>query len=148
MNALIVYDSQYGNTEKITRAIGDAIPGARVLHGSEVDTSSLESVELLIVGSPAHGGRPMGAVQTFLSKVPATTIKGINVAAFDTRFESRFAKLFGYAAGRIANPLKRKGGNLLVEPKGFFVEGTKGPLKEGELERAAGWTGTILKSVP
>jgi flavodoxin len=148
MNALIVYDSQYGNTEKIARAIGNAIPGARELHGSEVDTSSLESVELLIVGSPTHGGRPMGAVKTFLSKVPATTIKGVNVAAFDTRFESRFAKLFGYAAGRIANSLKRKGGNFLVEPEGFFVEGTKGPPKEGELERAAGWAGTILKSVP
>ncbi len=148
MNALIVYDSQYGNTEKIARAIGDAIPGARVLHASEADTSELESVGLLIVGSPTHGGRPMGAVQTFLSKAPASAIEGINVAAFDTRFSSRFAKVFGYAAGRIANALKRKGGGLVVEPEGFFVEATKGPLKEGELERAARWAGEVLGSVP
>jgi hypothetical protein len=90
----------------------------------------------------------MGAVQTFLMKAPATAIKGINVAAFDTRFASIFAKIFGYAAGRIANPLKKKGGNLIVAPEGFFVEGTKGPLKEGELERAASWAGEVLKSVP
>ena len=148
MKALVVYDSQYGNTEKIARAIGDAIPEARVLHASEAGQQDLEEVDLLIVGSPTHGGRPMGAIQTFLMKAPATAIKGINVATFDTRFASRFAKVFGYAAGRIANPLKRKGGNLFVEPEGFFVEGTKGPLKEGELERAAGWAGEVLGSVP
>ncbi len=148
MNALIVYDSQYGNTEKIARAIGDAIPGARVLHASEADPSELETVGLLIVGSPTHGGRPMGAVQTFLRKVPATAIEGIDVAAFDTRFASGFAKIFGYAAVRIANTLKRKGGSLVVGPEGFIVEATKGPLKDGELERAALWAGEVLRSVP
>ena len=148
MKALVVYDSQYGNTEKIARAIGDALPEARVLHASEAGPQDLETVDLLIVGSPTHGGRPMGAVQTFLMKAPATAIKGINVAAFDTRFASIFAKIFGYAAGRIANPLKKKGGNLIVAPERIYVAGTKGPLKEGELERAASWAGEILKSVP
>jgi hypothetical protein len=89
----------------------------------------------------------MSAVQSFLKKAPATAIEGINVAAFDTRFASGFAKIFGYAAGRIANPLKKKGGALFVEPKGFIVEGTKGPLKEGELERAASWTEDVLKRI-
>jgi hypothetical protein len=41
----------------------------------------------------------------------------------------------------------RKGGNLLVEPEGFFVEKTKGPLKEGELERAASWAEDVLKRI-
>jgi flavodoxin len=148
MKTLIIYDSQYGNTEKIARAIGDAIPEARVIHASESDPSELETVDLILVGSPPHGGRPMGEVQTFLKKAPTTAIEGINVAAFDTRFSSGLAKIFGYAAVRIANTLKRKGGNLLVEPEGFIVEGTKGPLKEGELERAASWAREILKSIP
>jgi len=148
VNVLVVYNSQYGNTEKIAAAIGGAIPGARVLHASEADPSELESVGLLIVGSPTHGGRPMGAVQIILKEAPASAIEGINVAAFDTRFASGFAKIFGYAAVRIANTLKRKGGSLVVEPEGFIVEATKGPLKEGELERAAGWAGEVLRSVP
>ena len=148
MKALVIFDSQYGNTEKVANAIGDAIPGAKVLHASEADKSDLESVDLLIVGSPTHGGRPMGAVQIFLMKVPATAIRGINVATFDTRFSSRLAKVFGFAAGRIASPLQRKGGNLLVEPEAFYVEGTKGPLKEGELERAAIWAEEVLKKSP
>jgi len=46
---------------------------------------------------------------------------------------------FGYDAPRIARSLERSGGNLLAPPEGFVVLGMKGPLKEGELERAAGW---------
>jgi len=147
MKTLVVYDSQYGNTEKIARVIGDTIPGASVLHADDAGLSELEGAGLLIVGSPTHGGRPMGAVQTFLKKTPANALEGIKVASFDTRFASRFAKIFGYAAGRIANTLKKKGGSMAAEPEGFFVEGTQGPLTEGELERAAAWAGKVLDSV-
>jgi flavodoxin I len=48
-------------------------------------------------------------------------------------------KLFGYAAEPIAAKLQKKGGTLAAPPEGFFVGGTEGPLKEGELERAAQW---------
>jgi hypothetical protein len=47
---------------------------------------------------------------------------------------------------RIANNLKGKGGNLVAPPEGFFVTGKEGPLKEGELERAAGWAKGIVES--
>jgi flavodoxin len=139
MKTLVVYDSQYGNTEKIARAIGDAIPEATVIHGNLAGPLSLESVDLLIVGSPTHGGRPMSSVQMFLNKSPATAIEGVKVASFDTRFASGFAK--------IANALKKKGGSLIVEPEGFIVEGTKGPLREGELERAAAWASRVSEIV-
>ena len=70
------------------------------------------------------------------------------MAAFDTRIETSdipspvlrtFVKIGGYAARPIADRLKKKGGDLIASPEGFFVAGEKGPLKEGELERAAGW---------
>ena len=48
------------------------------------------------------------------------------------------------AAGPIAKRLAKKAGELVVPPKGFFVAGTEGPLKEGELERAVDWAGRIL----
>ena len=35
---------------------------------------------------------------------------------------------------------------LAALPKGFIVEGNKEPLKEGELERAAGWAKGVLES--
>jgi len=145
MKALIIYDSMYGNTEKIAQAIGGAIAGdVKVVRVGEVNPSELEAVDLLIVGSPTQGGRPTQAIQDFLDR-SSSAIKGINVAAFDTRLSARWPRIFGYAAGRIAGNLKGKGGTLVASPEGFFVKGTKGPLKEGELERAASWAKGIAK---
>lgn len=147
MKTLIVYDSAHGNTEKIAKSIGDAITGdVKVLRSGEVNPSELESIDLLIIGSPTYGGRPTPAIKDFFNKVSETSIKGINVAAFDTRLSARWVRIFGYAAGKIAGHLKRKGGILVSSPEGFFVKGTKGPLKEGELERAASWAKEIVKS--
>jgi len=149
MKALIVYDSVYGNTEKIARAIAEAITPSgevKVLGVGEANPSELASIDLLIVGSPTHAGRPTPAVQDLLNKVPKLSLQGINVAAFDTRITTKLVRVFGYAAGRIAGNLKRKGGTLIASPVGFFVTGGKGPLKEGELERAAGWAKGFLES--
>jgi flavodoxin I len=149
MKTLIVYDSVYGNTEKIARAMSEAITPsgeAKVLRAGEANPSELESLDLLIVGSPTHAGRPTPAVQDFLNKMTQQSLKGIKVAAFDTRATSKFAKIFGNAAGRIARHLTKKGGVLNTSPEGFFVTGTKGPLKEGELERAVAWAKGILAS--
>ena len=143
MKVLVVYDSKYGNTKKIAEAIGD-ISGGKVLHVDVVDSSELENLDLIIVGSPTHGGRPTPAIQDFLKKIPNSNINGINVAAFDTRFSRIWVKIFGFAAKKIGSTLKKKGGNLVLPPEGFIVKATKGPLKEGELERAANWSKLVV----
>ncbi|HEX9896370.1 MAG TPA: flavodoxin family protein [Dehalococcoidales bacterium] len=146
MKVLIVYDSLYGNTEKIAKAIGSAIVGeVKVLPVSEANPAELKSLDLFIVGSPTQGGMATKAMQAFLNKLPEVSLKGINVAAFDTRMTTKFVRIFGYAAKRIASSLKAKGGNLVVPPEGFFVTGSKGPLKVGELERAANWAKGIAE---
>jgi flavodoxin I len=149
MKALVVYDSVYGNTEKIARAIAEAITPSgevKIVRASEADPSEMASIDLLVVGSPTHGGRPTPAIQDLIDKITQPSLKGIKVAAFDTRITSKFAKIFGNAAGRIAGHLTKKGGALIVSPEGFLVTGTKGPLKERELERAAAWAKGILQS--
>lgn len=55
-----------------------------------------------------------------------------------------FAKLFGYAAAPMAAQLVKKGGTPATMPAGYFVNGREGPLKDGELERAAAWARQIL----
>ncbi|MFC2036217.1 flavodoxin family protein [Chloroflexota bacterium] len=148
MKVLVVYDSTYGNTESIAKSIGGAITGdVKVLRPDKVNLSELESIDLLIIGSPTQGGRPTTVIQNFLKIVPEVTIKGIPVATFDTRFSTIWVRIFGYAAGRIANNLKRNDATLIASPEAFFVKGTKGPLKEGELERAASWGKGIIDKV-
>jgi len=146
MKTLIIYDSAYGNTEKIANAIGDGITGdAKVMQAAKASLSDLKSIDILIVGAPTYGGRPTPPVKDFINKLSMEDIKGIDVAAFDTRLPQRWVKIFGFAAGKIARNLKAKGGNLLGS-EGFFVKGGKGPLMDGELERASNWAKQITKS--
>lgn len=142
MKALVIYDTLFGNTEQIAQTIGSALSPLKeveVVRVSKLNPKQLTGLKLLIVGSPTHGGRPTPEIQNFLNNLPGSALKGINVSAFDTRLTTRLVAIFGYAAGRIAESLKRKGGTLIASPEGFFVKGKKGPLKDGELERAASW---------
>ena len=155
MKTLVAYDSMYGNTGQIARSIGSALAGeVKVVLASETNASELEGIDWLIVGSPTQGFRATKPVQTLISGLSAGSLKGIDVAAFDTRMPSedvgrglRFVmKVGGYAAPRIAKALEKKGGNLVASPEGFFVKGKEGPLKEGELERAVSWTKEITRA--
>lgn len=154
MKVLVVYDSVYGNTEKVARAIGEALVSSdkvKVLTAGKVSLSDLNSVDILIVGSPTHGGRPTPETTKFLNSLKPDSLKGIRVASFDTGISSQgkgvglklLVRVFGYAASRIAKELEAKGGKLAVPPEGFFVEGREGPLKDGELKRASGWAKKI-----
>jgi len=148
MKVLVVYDSVYGNTEKIARAIGEAVTGdVKVLHANDANPAELEGIDLLIAGAPTQAGRPAPAMQRFLKRVTENTVNGMSVASFDTRISAKWVGIFGYAAGKIGKNLKKKGGNLVLPPEPFFVEGTEGPLKEDELERAASWAKEIIKSI-
>jgi flavodoxin I len=147
MKTLIIYDSLYGNTEKIAHAIGDAFAGeTNVIDVNKINNSDLGNTDLLIVGSPTHGGRPTKAVQKFLNNIPADSLKNMGVAAFDTRMSMFIAKLFGYAANRMVEILKSKGGRLVASPQGFIVTGKEGPLRDGELELAKKWAREVNES--
>jgi len=140
MKTLVVYDSLYGNTKIIAQAIGDAIPGdVRMSHVSEVNVSKLGDYDLLVVGGPTQMAQPSKPVKEMLEKIPASTLEGTKVAAFDTRMTMKWVLIFGTAAPKIAQSLKKKGGKQVGTAEGFFVDGGEGPLKEGEAERAAAW---------
>ncbi len=139
MKTLIVYDSVHGNTQKVAQAIGDVIIGeVNVRRLGEVTTGDLKSIDLLIIGSPTHGGRPTPAIQGFLDGMPGP-VSTVRVAAFDTRMAAGWVKVFGFAAPRIASALRSKGWSVEAPVEGFFVKGRGGPLKDGELQRAAAW---------
>jgi flavodoxin I len=151
MKVLIVYDSFFGNTERIAQAIGRAL-GAReatdLVKAGVARPERLAGIDLLLVGSPTRGFRPTPAVTGFLKGLPREALTGVKVAAFDTGIAPedipsgalRFmVKLAGYAAKPIAGLLRKKGGELVLPPEGFWVKGSEGPLKDGELERATAW---------
>jgi flavodoxin len=157
MKILIVYDSVFGNTEKIAQAIGAALAAhesVETLPAGQATADKMRGLNLLIVGSPTRGFRPTETVARLLNMLEKNQLDGVQVAAFDTRIaletiDSRALRFLvdkgGYAASTIAKALKKKSGTLLAPPEGFFVTGEQGPLKDGELERAADWAGGLLQ---
>jgi flavodoxin len=156
VKAAVVYDSVYGNTEKIARAIGEGLGSPEevaILLTSQATPDQWAGMKLFIVGSPTQRFRPTTATSNLLKNLPNNSLKGVRVAAFDTRLTIReieetpilafFVRIFGYAAAPMAKMLQKKGGELAALPEGFFVEGMEGPLSDGELERAVNWARQI-----
>lgn len=139
MKALVVYDSNFGNTKKIAEVIAKTIP-AKAINVSEFKKSQLEGITLLVVGSPIQGWRPSPATLTFLSSLKPGNLTGIKIAAFDTRIKIFFS---GSASDKINKQLITLGGKSIIPPANFIVKGKEGPLIEGELEKAENWARQI-----
>jgi flavodoxin len=142
MNTLVVYDSQFGNTERIAQVIADTLRAFGQAQAVRVDPArpvEFQGVDLLILGCPTQGMRPTPAMQSFLGKVSYVSLSGLAVACFDTRFHGFLWK--SSAAPRMARQLRMMGVEPLVPPESFFVKAMKkeGPLLAGEVERAATW---------
>lgn len=159
MKAIVIYDSQFGNTEKIAQTIRDALTDTaetRLMRASSVAPRDLMAADLLVVGSPTQRFHATEPVDRFLK---GTSLRGMRAAAFDTRFDmddvdSRALRLAvkvagdsAYAAPRIAAVLEKAGATMVVAPEGFIVTDTEGPLREGELERAAEWARRLLTAL-
>ena len=149
MKIVVLYDSYFGNTEKIAQTIGQSLDSShevKVLKVSDMTLDQLKGTEVFIVGSPTRAFRPTPLISSFLNSIPSQGLKDTKVVAFDTGIapmdiKSSFLRFIvtkaGYAAKPIANLLVQKGGTLVVPPTGFFVTSNEGPLKDGELERAS-----------
>jgi flavodoxin I len=150
---MVIYDSVFGNTQKVAAAIGDALGEADVKKVSDVDQTDLENLKILFVGSPTRVFRPTPETMDFLKGLGNDSLVGVKAAVFDTRIpidqtDSRFLrtliKLFGYADTKIEKALAKTGVELALKSEGFGVTDTEGPLVEGELERASRWAKEIL----
>ncbi len=152
MKALVVYDSFFGNTEKIAQAIARGLGAAEevaLAHVGSQTPQQLAEATLLVVGSPTRGFRASEATTAFLTGLPAGSLKGKKVAACDTRLTMEsmgsvirfffWIKIGKFAAPSMAEALQKAGGELALPPEGFIVKASEGPLAEGELERAEAW---------
>ena len=148
MRTLLAYDSVYGNTEIVAKAIAAALPGeVRVQRARDVDVGDWETVDLLVIGSPTHGAMPTEAAQALVDRIGPPPHEGARVATFDTRLTWPFLERWGgFAAPKMAEALQDRGWTLACEPGGFFVKGLKkGPLKKGEIERARAWARALVQ---
>jgi hypothetical protein len=158
MRALVVFESMFGNTATVARAIGDGLATGLEVRVVDVATAPVEvpaDVDLLVVGGPTHAlGMSRPATRKSAEDQAGTTATPITTgmrewldsatvppatvgATFDTRVHVRW--LPGSAARKAQRRLRRHGVTLLAPATTFWVEGTPGPLPDGEQGRAARW---------
>jgi hypothetical protein len=174
MRAVVVYESMFGATEQVARAIADGLgaPGmAEVINVDDAD--DLGEVDLLVVGGPTHAHgmtrartreearREAGnlakedpahgevhsrtGVREWLDAL-GRSADGRAAAAFDTRLDKP-RWLTGSAAVGVAKHLRRRGYRLAAHPESFLVTGSPpGELRTGELARAREWASGLLVS--
>src|SRR4051794_4855629 len=124
MQALVLYDSKFGHTEQLARAIGDALGReytARVFPVTHAPPFTRQGIDLLVIGGPTHAHGMSAPMKALLSELHRGDLAGVVAATFDTRFH--MARLLsGSAARSIAQRLERAGCRMLAPPESFFVE--------------------------
>jgi hypothetical protein len=162
MNAIVIYESVYGNTRDVANAIATGLGGATVVSVADAGTVAPGS-DLIVVGGPTHihgmtTSRSRHAavdgthteVERGVSDGPGVRewlhelgrLDGVRAAAFDTRAKGR-KLLTGAASNGIARRLRDHGCDV-IDTASFIVTGTEGPLQDGELERAQAWGARLV----
>ncbi len=86
MKAIVIYDSKFGNSKLVAQSIAEVIR-ATLIPVADASVSDIELADLVVVGSPTHGGMPTKEMQDLLSSLPKGVFAKKYVAAFDTRMQ-------------------------------------------------------------
>lgn len=164
MRTLIVYESMFGNTQAIAEAIATGLGESSEIDVTEVSDAppTSEGYDLVVVGGPTHafGMSRSDSRQNALKETDQPLVsQGIGIrewikalpeirtgaaAAFDTKI--RKPNLPGSAAKKAEKRMRRRGYDIVVQAENFLVEGTTGPLTDGELSRAQEWGADLVEN--
>jgi hypothetical protein len=168
VRALVVYESFFGNTECIARAIAGGLRleglSAEAVDVADEQTVDVSPYDLLVVGGPTHafalsrpstrdeavarGGDARYAtrgLREWLTSLPRAGGTHL-AAAFDTRV-STVRHLPMSAARSAARILREHDFTLVDRPAGFVVQDVEGPLEQSEMEHAITWARTLAQQV-
>jgi hypothetical protein len=169
IRALVVYESVFGDAKQIAMAIAEGLATrlpVDVASAREAPAQVPGDVRMLVVGGPNHGfsmprrSSREGAVKQQGADIPDTTFglhewmdrvqlpPRIEAAAFDTRMDrpTLITKL-DHASKTEEKLLRGLGATLASPAEHFFVTGTRGPLADGEADRARRWGAALADLV-
>jgi flavodoxin len=168
--ALVVFESMFGNTATIARAVADGLGGGVDVDLVEVGVAPTvipDDVSLLVLGGPTHAfgmsrpGTRRSAAQQAEHGVVSRGIglrewiaaldlqpSQISAATFDTMLAGpRWIRSLPSAGRDARRRLVKLGVVLVARPETFYVADTTGPLVEGEEERARKWGERLVAEV-
>lgn len=168
-SAVVVYESVFGDAEKIARAIAEGLSehmSVDVIAAKDGPRELGHDVALLVVGGPNHAtGMPRpatraGAVKQYGAEIGDTRrglhewldqmrfARTVSAAAFDTRMDHpKLITTMDHASRTEEKLLTSHGATLVAPAEHFHVVDAKGPLADGEEERASQWGRVLAERV-
>ena len=160
MKGLVVYDSYFGNTQKVAEAIAEELRAEG--HDAEVQSirdrhAAPAQGDILFVGSPVRMGSVTGRAKRYIKKLDAqawkdrpvvifTTILALPEEPTDAQKHSREA--YDIKAGLKLGDLAREQGlNEVKDLLWVEVTGMKGPLIDSGVDKARQFTRELLASL-
>ena len=146
MHAVVVYDSKFGNTEKVANAIAQGVRTVgtvKVMAVADATAALTDHPDLFLVGGPTQRRSMSPGLQAFVDGLAPGSVRGVPTAAFDTRYRGA-TWIMGSAAAQASDRLRKAGGQLLAPPTSFFISRAERQLEhqgleDGELARAEQW---------
>lgn len=152
MNAIVVYESVWGNTAAVAQAIADGL-GTKAFATDEVPRDALATADLIVAGAPVFGfNLPTDQVRNSIkpgADEPAPDLAHPSLRSWldalpvgtgrSAAFETRIWWSPRGATGTIEKKLAKAGYPPVDKARKFVVANKTGPLAEGELDRARTW---------
>lgn len=174
MQAVVVYESMFGNTHTIAEEIGAGLSeyfDVAVITASHADRAQIDAADLVVVGAPTHvhgmprastrqgaakqadqagGGKALepdalkDGLREWFASVKTERGHGL-AAAFDTRLQG--PEVFtGRASKGISRELRRQGYEVIAPPESYLVTKAN-ELCPGERDRARAWGAKLAESL-
>jgi len=150
-NIIIVYDTFSKSSEKTARTIQEAIGylgQIKVYSSDEIFFDDVKDLDMLIVGSPTHRGRPSISVAYFIDDIDKHSLRNVQVAAFALRparptsnafINYMHDRLSTLSAKHLATSLRLKGGTVSMPPLGISVEPEYETLTAIDVAQITAW---------
>jgi hypothetical protein len=168
MKVLVVYESMFGNTEEVARAIAAGIGESAAVTSVDVVAAAdargrVGDADLVVIGGPTHAfsmtrestrtdavsqgatGETSYGLRDLVDDLPRAR-EGQKLAVFDTRV-TKVRHLPGSAARSAWRHVRRHGYQPAASPESFYVLDVAGPLEHGEIERATSWGRRLALSI-
>lgn len=138
MKVLVVYDTKYGNTKLVAETIIEGLEGVEGIETAIYDIEKLKlddlpDFDVVLIGSPNHFGRPVRGINRFIDRLGELDTGGKKAAVFDTYLGGDFKKAVLKMESRIKEKVPDL--ELILPGLSIKVEGTKGPIVDGELPK-------------
>ncbi|MGD0476821.1 MAG: flavodoxin domain-containing protein [Nitrososphaerales archaeon] len=136
-SGIVVFDTKFGNTEKIAKSIAAGLERAGVaveyIGTSEAHSEALKDYDLIVVGAPTQAFTASKPMKEFIDRLESVGgLTGKSFYAFDTKLPSRFS---GSAAKYIESKLEHMGLRPAGQRSSAVGRGSVFKLDDGEEKR-------------